>query len=76
VQVSSAAWPSVHHEPSWSPDSQHLVFTERTRHQVKKRGAITSTYYTYDIWRIAASGTGPLNLTGDTEEDCFALAWR
>jgi len=49
VQVSGAAWPSVHHQPSWSPDSQHLVFTERTRHQVKKRGVITSTCYTYDI---------------------------
>ena len=73
LQVSSPKWPSVHLEPGWSPDSQHLVFTQSTRDKAKGAYLRTSAY---DVLRISASGGGTVNLTGDTDEDCYGTAWR
>jgi hypothetical protein len=65
---------AYHTEPSWSPDSQHLVFTEVTRNKLQK-GQYWYTY-SYNILRVSASGGGTTKLTSDTSEDCFAIAWR
>lgn len=74
TQLTSPPWGTSHYDPSWSPDGQHLVFTQGVRNQLKK-GQLFPTY-TYDILRITATGSGKTNLTSDTSEKCFAIAWR
>jgi hypothetical protein len=65
---------AYHTEPSWSPDSQHLVFTEVTRNRLQK-GQYWYTY-SYNIHRVSATGGGTTNLTSDTSQSCVAIAWR
>lgn len=72
--LTKPGWPTSHYDPTWSPDSQYLVLTQSTRNRLQK-GDLFYTY-SYDILRIAASGGGPTNLTGDTAVNCFAIGWR
>lgn len=74
VKISSASWPTTHHYPHWSPDSEQLVFTQSTRNRLLK-GQVFYTY-SYDILRISATGSGKTNLTSDTADNCFAIGWR
>jgi hypothetical protein len=75
VQLSTIKSGQQHTDQVWSPDSQHLAFTERTRTTTKSKG-VTYTSYTYDILRISANGGTATNLTGDTAADCWSIGWR
>jgi Tol biopolymer transport system component len=75
VKLSSLKSGQQHIGQFWSPDSQHLAFTERTRTTTKSKG-VTYTSYTYDILRISANGGTATNLTGDTAADCWSIGWR
>ncbi len=75
VQLTSLASDQSHTDQVWSPDSQHLAFTQSTRKTTTKRG-ITTTTYTYDILRIPATGGTATNLTTDTVADCWSVGWR
>jgi hypothetical protein len=62
-----------HVQPTWSPDSQHLAFTQITRKTVK--GSL-SALSDYDILRISASGDKATNLTADTDITSGVIGWR
>jgi hypothetical protein len=63
-----------HRDPHWSPDSQYLIFTQSTRNRLQK-GDLFITY-SKDIVRISATGGGQTELTRDTDEKCYGIAWR
>jgi hypothetical protein len=75
AQLSTAASNQQHASQVWSPDGQHLAFTQSTRTTSNKRG-VTTTTYTYDILRISANGGTATNLTGDTAANCWSIGWR
>jgi hypothetical protein len=75
TQLSTAAFSQQHTDQVWSPDGQHLAFTQSTRTTSTKRG-VTSTTYTYDILRISANGGTATNLTTDTAAHCWSIGWR
>jgi hypothetical protein len=75
VQLSTLQSGQQHTDQVWSPDSQHLAFTEYTRTTTTKKGVSTTTY-TYDILRISANGGTATNLTTDTAARCWSIGWR
>jgi len=75
VKVSNPGSGQWHHDQVWSPDSQHLAFTQETTTKKKSRGGFVTTY-TVDILRISAAGGTTTNLTGDTDAACYPWAWR
>lgn len=75
VQLSTIKSGQQHTDQVWSPDSQHLAFTQYTRTTTKIKGVFYSSYTT-DVLRISASGGTATNLTGDTAADCWSIGWR
>jgi hypothetical protein len=51
-----------------------LIFTQSTRNRLQK-GDLFITY-SKDIVRISATGGGQTELTRDTDEKCYGIAWR
>jgi hypothetical protein len=56
----------------WSPMGTHLVYT-----LIQSKGCRACQYNdSYDVYRVAADGSGPTNLTSGVSELCFSLNWR
>jgi hypothetical protein len=75
VQLSTATSGQQHFGQNWSPDGQHLAFTQSTRTTSTKRG-VTTTTYTYVVLRISANGGTATNLTTDTSANYWTIGWR
>ena len=60
---------SSDYNPCWSPDGKQITFTRRTMPKGTQNGQA-------DVMRVAATGGGITNLTGNLDNNAYAMAWR